>query len=98
MLAQNFNFKVNEEVIFKTNLEGTEIFIVFLNEDNHYFKINGLAAKIWKLIDEKGAEKISSESLYQECLEKLKPNHDKFENDFNNFIKQLKEEKIIFSE
>ncbi len=98
MSVQNFNFKVNEEVIFKTNIEGTEIFIVFLNEDNHYFKINGLAAKIWKLIDEKGAEKISSGSLYQECLEKLKPNNEKFESDYANFINQLKEEKIIFSE
>ena len=95
MSGQNFQFKVNEEVIFKTNMEGTEIFIVFLNDDNHYFKINGLAAKIWKIIDEKGPEKMSSENLYQECLQKLNPNHEKFENDFYHFLNQLKEEKII---
>jgi hypothetical protein len=96
--GQNFNFKVNEEVIFKTNLEGTEIFIVFLNEDNHYFKINGLAAKIWKIIDEKGNEKINSESLFEECNQKLNPNNEKFQNDFHQFLNQLKEEKIIHPE
>jgi hypothetical protein len=92
------NFIVNPDVIFKTDYSGDNIFIIFLNDDHYYYKIDGIAAHIWKLIDSKNDSLINSEDLYQECLKIFLPPENLFKDDFSNYLKKLIEENIIIKQ
>ena len=93
-----FNFIVNPDVIFKTDYSGDNIFIIFLNDENYYFKIDGLAAKIWMIIDSKTTSPIKTDDLYNECLKLFMPPEDKFKSDFENYLTRLLDEKLIFKQ
>jgi len=92
------NFIVNPDVIFKTDFSGENIFIIFLNDDHYYYKIDGIAAHIWKLIDSMNSSLINSETLYQECLKLFSPPEDQFKDDYSNYLQKLIEENIIIKQ
>lgn len=94
----SFNFIVNPDVIFKTDFSGDQIFIIFLNDENFYYKIDGLAAHIWKLIDSKTSSPLKSDDIYQECLSLFNPPVDQFKKDYEDYLKKLIEEKIIIKQ
>lgn len=94
----SFSFKVNPDVIFKTDFSGDNILIIFLNDENFYYKIDGLAAQIWKLIDSKTTSPLKSDDIYQECLTLFNPPADQFRQDYEKYLEKLIDEKIIIKQ
>lgn len=82
--------EANESILSRTNLDGC-IALMSLDDDDNFYKIDGMATKIWEKIDgEKNIKTILDEILISENLPK-----EKFVQDSLNFLKELTEEKII---
>lgn len=46
------NFSLNPEIVFRTNKDGT-IVVMKMDDDEVFYKIDGVAAEIWQKIAEK---------------------------------------------
>lgn len=46
------NLELNQEIVFRTNKDGT-IVVMKMDDDEVFYKIDGVAAEIWQKISEK---------------------------------------------
>jgi hypothetical protein len=90
--GKDFIAKPAKNILFRKNSNGT-VLIMKLDDEDFFFKIDGLAAEIWLKIDGKTAlSKIRSQILSQ-----FKAPEARFDRDLNKFMSQLKKEKLIQS-
>lgn len=47
-----YNIQVREEVVFRSNKDGS-IVVMKMNDDDIFYKINGVAAEMWQKFSEK---------------------------------------------
>jgi hypothetical protein len=90
----DINFKINENAISKLAPNG-EIFIVMIDDDDFYFKIDGIAAKIWQEMETVNSEIKQSKQIYEQCLSKFNIKNEQFTTDFNQYLNDLIENNII---
>lgn len=87
-------YKINDNIIFKDTGE-EQVFLIFIDQDNYYFKIDGLAANVWRVFMTQDERFQVPSQVYQECLKRYDPPVEQFKNDFDNYIGQLIEENIL---
>ena len=50
-ISMSEKIQINNEAIFRINVDGTVV-VMKMDDDNNFFKITGIAAKIWKALSE----------------------------------------------
>jgi hypothetical protein len=82
--------KSSPTIISRKNIDGT-VSVLRLDNDRYFFAISGMAVEVWRAIDGK--------STVQEIEEKVRKKHkglpQRFRKDVQQFIKNLKREKLI---
>ena len=84
------NYVVQESVVSRANQDGTVI-IMKMDEGNTFFKINGVAAEVWK-------ELSNNKNINQICVEIINSyneNEEKIKNDITNFVETLLTKDLI---
>jgi hypothetical protein len=84
------NYAVKESIVSRTNQDGTVI-IMKMDEGNTFFKINGVAAEVWKeLSTKKNINQIAAEIVNTyDASEKT------IETDIKNFVETLLSKELI---
>lgn len=81
----NTVFKHNESnIVFRRNKDGS-VLITQLNNDNKFYKINGVAAELWMKLD--GSQ--SLQKIMQELLETYEVDSNRLYQDSETCIKEL---------
>jgi len=52
VFSANSFIEIKDQVVFRTNKDGT-IVVMKMNDDDMFYKINGVAAEMWKMFSEK---------------------------------------------
>jgi hypothetical protein len=68
MFTAETNLALNEEIVFRTNKDGT-IVVMKMDDDEVFYKIDGVAAEIWQKISSKEANLGSIASTLSEEYE-----------------------------
>lgn len=83
-------FQRRSDILSRPNADKT-VSILDMSDPKHYFVIDGLAAKIWMLIDGKKNLKLIKSTLAKEVGE----HQARFEKDVDRFIQNLKKMKLL---
>jgi hypothetical protein len=84
------NYTVQESIISRTNQDGTVI-IMKMDEGNTFFKINGVAAEVWKELS--GKKEINQ--IMSELINSYNASEEQIENDVKEFVKTLLTKDLI---
>jgi hypothetical protein len=79
-----------QEILARKNFDGT-VAIMHLENDEHFFTIDGIAADAWKLIDGKS----TLSKIRAQLVKKHKPPLDRITKDLKILIKTLQKEKLL---
>jgi hypothetical protein len=90
LLSDGFVPKKAQEILARKNFDGT-VAIMHLENDEHFFTIDGIAADAWKLID----GKTSLSKIRAQLVKKHKPPLDRLAKDLRVLIKTLQKEKLL---
>ncbi|MCB0368522.1 MAG: PqqD family protein [Bdellovibrionales bacterium] len=86
----NSNYKVSSDIVFRTNSDGS-IIVMKMDDSSNFYKIYGLASKLWTYISE---NKAISE-FYKTYSEKYPENIKQLESDIATFVNELIQKKLI---
>lgn len=81
---------IRREVLWRKNKDGT-IAVMKIDDDQYFYQIDGLAAKIWLQIDNKK----SIAKIKDIMVKKLKPPPGKFKKDLLVFFQELQKEQLV---
>ena len=84
------NYLIPEDIVSRSNQDGTVI-LMKMDEGNSFFKINGVAAEVWKeMVAKKGLNEIAQTmySTYNAPKEQI-------DTDIKNFLETLMSKNLI---
>lgn len=84
------NYLIPEDIVSRSNQDGTVI-LMKMDEGNSFFKINGVAAEVWKeMVAKKGLNEIAQAmySTYNAPKEQI-------DTDIKNFLETLMSKNLI---
>lgn len=84
------NYVIQESIVSRSNQDGTVI-IMRMDEGNTFFKINGVAAQVWKEL----SCKKNINQIMTELIATYNAPQDKIKSDVENFIKTLLTKDLI---
>lgn len=86
----NDTFKVAEDIISRTNQDGTCV-LMRMDDSSVFFKIDGVAAEVWQSIS-KGQ---SASEILDQLAQKHSVEKSVIENDTKSFIQEVLDKKFI---
>jgi hypothetical protein len=84
------NYAVKESIVSRTNQDGTVI-IMKMDEGNTFFKINGVAAEVWKEL----STKKNINEITAEIVNSYNASEETIETDIKNFVETLLSKELI---
>jgi hypothetical protein len=87
-------YEANPDALSKKGEDGSMI-VILLNDDDFYFKVDGIASEIWKCITTEEEKFLTPENVYQEMLSRFNPPVEQFDKDFHNFYLDLLDKNLI---
>lgn len=83
-------FEVAEDVVFRTNKDGTVV-IMRMDDSNNFYKIDGVAAKIWTEL----SGNLSLEMIQNNILNEYEVSSEKIATDSEHLIASLLQKNLI---
>lgn len=90
MAYENTQITLDPELVSRGNQDGTVV-VMKIDESDNFFKINGVAATVWRFI----SEKKSLTEAYDHILAQYNVSENQLTNDIDQFLTTLKEKKLI---
>lgn len=90
MAYENISLMIDSETMTRNNQDGSVV-VMKLDESNSFFKINGVAASIWKQLN----ENVSLSEAYQNILNEFHVAEEKLSDDIDALLETLKKKDLI---